>query len=121
MVTAVLMLGILAVTDKRNAPPPAGLLPLSLFILVLGIGTSMGMNTSYAANPARDLGPRILTAMVGYGTAGEAESGNVDGGFWAVLADARVQSSVFGASIGYGAPSSAPCLVRYLAPLSTTP
>jgi aquaglyceroporin related protein len=67
MVSAVLIIGILSVTDKKNSPPPPGLLAVSLFILVLGIGTAMGMNTSYAANPARDLGPRILTAMVGYG------------------------------------------------------
>ena len=65
------MIGILASTDKGNGPPPAGLLPLSLFILVLGLGAAMGMNTSYALNPARDLGPRILTAMVGYGRAGK--------------------------------------------------
>jgi aquaglyceroporin related protein len=69
MGTAVLLIAVLAVTDKRNGAPPAGLLPLSLFIIVLGIGTAMGMNTSYAVNPARDLGPRILTAMVGYGRA----------------------------------------------------
>jgi len=39
------------------------------FITVLGIGTGIGMETGYAINPARDLGPRILTAMVGYGKA----------------------------------------------------
>ena len=70
MGSAVLIIGILAVTDKRNAAPPAGLLPMALFIIVLGIGAAMGMNTSYALNPARDLGPRILTALVGYGIEG---------------------------------------------------
>ncbi|KAI9573563.1 aquaporin [Boletus coccyginus] len=68
MGSAVLIISILAVTDKRNAAPPAGLLPVALFIIVLGIGAAMGMNTSYALNPARDLGPRILTVLVGYGT-----------------------------------------------------
>ncbi|EAU82880.2 hypothetical protein CC1G_05502 [Coprinopsis cinerea okayama7 len=56
-------------TYPKNCPPPAGLAPLLLFFLVLGIGTSLGMQTGYAINPARDLGPRILTAMAGYGRA----------------------------------------------------
>ncbi|KAH7914295.1 major intrinsic protein superfamily membrane channel protein [Hygrophoropsis aurantiaca] len=65
--SAMLLLGVLSITDKQNGPPPAGLVPLALFIIVLGLGTSLGMETSYALNPARDLGPRIFTAMVGYG------------------------------------------------------
>ncbi|EKM51661.1 uncharacterized protein PHACADRAFT_261926 [Phanerochaete carnosa HHB-10118-sp] len=65
--TTILLLVICAVTDKRNAPPPAGLVPLVLFVTILGIGASLGMQTGFALNPARDLGPRILTAMVGYG------------------------------------------------------
>lgn len=39
------MTGVLAVTDKKNGPPPAGLVPLVLFILVLGEGACLGMNT----------------------------------------------------------------------------
>jgi aquaglyceroporin related protein len=65
--TTILILVVLAMNDKKNMPPPAGLAPLVLFILILGIGTSLGMETGYAINPARDLGPRMLTAMVGYG------------------------------------------------------
>ncbi|KAF9221598.1 aquaporin [Gyrodon lividus] len=67
--SAMLMMGVLAVTDGRNGPPPPGLVPLSLFIILLGIGAGMGLNTGYGCNPARDLGPRIVTAMVGYGRA----------------------------------------------------
>ncbi|EPQ51046.1 aquaporin, partial [Gloeophyllum trabeum ATCC 11539] len=67
MATAVLLLVVLAVTDKNNGPPPPGLVPLTLFITILGIGAALGMETGYAINPARDLGPRLLTAMVGYG------------------------------------------------------
>ncbi|EIW78215.1 aquaporin [Coniophora puteana RWD-64-598 SS2] len=65
--SALLMIGILAFTDKRNSPPPPGLMALALFLVMVGIGIAMGMNTGYAINPARDLGPRIMTAMVGYG------------------------------------------------------
>lgn len=68
MATAVLLLIVLAISDQRNGPPPPGLNPLVLFITILGIGACLGMETAYAINPARDLGPRILTAMVGYGS-----------------------------------------------------
>lgn len=65
--TAVLLIVVLAMGDKHNLQPPSGLAPLVLFFLILGIGASLGMQTGYAINPARDLGPRILTAMAGYG------------------------------------------------------
>ncbi|KAJ7597860.1 aquaporin-like protein [Mycena floridula] len=65
--TAVLLIMLLALTDKRASPPPNGLLPLALFILFIGIGASLGMETGFALNAARDLGPRLLTSMVGYG------------------------------------------------------
>ncbi|KAI0755223.1 aquaporin [Daedaleopsis nitida] len=66
--TAVLLIVVCAVSDARNGPPPPGLVPLVLFIMILGIGAALGMQTGYAINPARDLGPRLLTAMVGYGS-----------------------------------------------------
>ncbi|KAF5384163.1 hypothetical protein D9615_003364 [Tricholomella constricta] len=69
LATAVLMLVILATTDRFNLPVPNGLLPVMLFLLILGLGAAMGMETAYALNPARDLGPRLLTSMVGYGKA----------------------------------------------------
>ncbi|KAF8887185.1 aquaporin [Infundibulicybe gibba] len=67
--TAVLLIVVLAMNDKNNLAVPAGLPPLVLFFLILGIGVALGMETGYAINPARDLGPRILTSMVGYGRA----------------------------------------------------
>ncbi|KAF9260666.1 putative aquaporin 4 [Marasmius fiardii PR-910] len=69
LATAILLLVILAVTDKRNSPPPYGLLPLAIFVLTLGIAACLGMETGFAINPARDFGPRLLTSMVGYGSA----------------------------------------------------
>ncbi|KAG6914093.1 hypothetical protein DXG01_002457 [Tephrocybe rancida] len=66
---AVLLIVVFAMNDRRNTPPPSGLGPLILFFLVLGIGACLGMQTAYAINPARDLGPRLLTSMVGYGKA----------------------------------------------------
>ncbi|PPQ86413.1 hypothetical protein CVT25_003535, partial [Psilocybe cyanescens] len=66
--TAVLAFVIMAATDKNNnAAPPRGLLPLVLFLTLLGLGASLGMQTAFSFNPARDFGPRLFLSMVGYG------------------------------------------------------
>jgi len=65
---AMLLTGIWMFTDKKNGPAPPGVVPVGIFFVVLAISSSLGMNTGAALNPARDLGPRILTAMVGYGS-----------------------------------------------------
>jgi glycerol uptake facilitator-like aquaporin len=36
-------------------------------LLVVGIGVAYGVNAGYAINPARDLAPRVFTAMAGWG------------------------------------------------------
>jgi aquaglyceroporin related protein len=65
--TAVLVFVVLAATDKKNNAPPNGLLPLTLFLLLLGLAAALGMQTSFAFNPARDFGPRLFLTFVGYG------------------------------------------------------
>ncbi|KAI6129768.1 major intrinsic protein superfamily membrane channel protein [Pisolithus croceorrhizus] len=67
LASAMLIIPILAVTDKRIEPTPVWLVPATVFVALLGISLALGMDTGFAVNPARDLGPRILTAMVGYG------------------------------------------------------
>jgi glycerol uptake facilitator protein len=67
--TAVLLLGVRALTDRRNAAPGGYLEPLALGALVWAIGLSLGGLTGYAINPARDLGPRLASALLGWGTA----------------------------------------------------
>ncbi len=42
----------------------AGLAPLIIGLLVFAIGLSLGGPTGYAINPARDLGPRIMHAIL---------------------------------------------------------
>jgi len=37
-------------------------------LLVVLIGATFGFNSGYAINPARDLGPRVFTAIAGWGT-----------------------------------------------------
>jgi aquaglyceroporin related protein len=48
--TALLLIGLLAFTDGKNHPLPKGLLPLALFILFVGIGSSWGMETGTACS-----------------------------------------------------------------------
>ncbi|KAH6910635.1 aquaporin-like protein, partial [Coprinopsis sp. MPI-PUGE-AT-0042] len=69
LATGILAMMILAMTDKRNMSPIPGLFPVAIFLLLVGVGTSLGMQTAYALNPARDFGPRIFLAMAGYGKA----------------------------------------------------
>lgn len=66
--TAILMLVILAITDARNLTPIGNLAPLFIGLLVFVIGTAFGFNAGYAINPARDLGPRVFTAIAGWGS-----------------------------------------------------
>uniref|UniRef100_A0A8C9V4W2 Aquaporin-3 n=2 Tax=Scleropages formosus TaxID=113540 RepID=A0A8C9V4W2_SCLFO len=75
--TAALIVCILAIVDPYNNPIPQGLEAFTVGFVVLVIGLSMGFNSGYAVNPARDLGPRLFTAIAGYG--GEVFSA---GSYW---------------------------------------
>jgi glycerol uptake facilitator protein len=59
----VLVLGVMGIFGNK-APAANGLAPLLVGLLVLGIGLSLGGPTGYAINPARDLGPRIMHAIL---------------------------------------------------------
>ena len=65
--TAILLMGVRALTDRRNAPPGGYVEPLALGALVWAIGLGLGGPTGYAINPARDLGPRLAAAAMGWG------------------------------------------------------
>ena len=61
--TFVLVFGVMAIfADEATAA--TGLGGLIVGLLVLGIGLSLGGPTGYAINPARDLGPRIMHAIL---------------------------------------------------------
>jgi glycerol uptake facilitator protein len=63
--TFVLVFGVLAIfANSAIAAPAFGLGGLLVGLLVLAIGLSLGGPTGYAINPARDLGPRIMHAIL---------------------------------------------------------
>ena len=61
--TAVLLLGVLVIYEPHNKMTPA-LGPYMVGIVVFAIGLSLGGPTGYAINPARDLGPRCMHALL---------------------------------------------------------
>jgi len=65
--TALLLMGLFALVDARNANLPHYVVPVAAGALVLAIGATFGMNSGYAINPARDFGPRLFTAIAGWG------------------------------------------------------
>jgi glycerol uptake facilitator protein len=61
--TFLLLFGILGIVANK-APVEIGLSALLIGLLVFAIGLSLGGPTGYAINPARDLGPRIMHAIL---------------------------------------------------------
>lgn len=62
-----LLLCLLALADQKNQPAPAGSEAITVGLLVLLVGISLGSNSGYAINPTRDIAPRIFTAIAGWG------------------------------------------------------
>ncbi|VDP24779.1 unnamed protein product [Soboliphyme baturini] len=66
--TAVLLACVLAILDQRNTQVPTYFAPLLIGFVIMVLGMSYGFNSGYALNPARDLGPRLFTLMVRWGS-----------------------------------------------------
>ena len=60
--TFVFMFAVLSLTKSSTSLGSLNALPVAL--VVLAIGLSLGGPTGYAINPARDLGPRIMHALL---------------------------------------------------------
>lgn len=66
--TALLLMGICALTDARNVNPvAANLAPLLLGLTVTTVALTAGMNGGAAINPVRDFPQRLFLSMAGWG------------------------------------------------------
>lgn len=92
--SAVLMFIIFAIGDQDNNPAgDKG--PLILFFLIFGIGATLGWETGYAINLARDFGPRMFSWFAGYGSGVFSAGGYY---FWIPIV-APFCGCLFGASL----------------------
>ena len=73
--TFVLVLVAAALSSAHLAPSglPPGVGPVIVGFLVWGIGLGLGGPTGYAINPARDLGPRVIHALLPVAGKGSSE------------------------------------------------
>lgn len=108
--TALLVAGVFAFTDTRNTAPPAWMTPVLVGLLVVAIGMSFGFNAGYAINPARDFGPRLFTAMAGWG-ADVFRAGN---GWWWVPVAGPLLGGILGGFLYDG------CVARHHPPEAGT-
>ncbi len=66
--TAILLIVILGVTDERKPPRLRAAAPYSIGLTVTLLISVIGPLTMACFNPARDLAPRIFTALAGWGS-----------------------------------------------------
>ncbi len=89
--TFIFVLCALYIVASKNSLGALDALPVAL--LVLGIGLSLGGTTGYAINPARDIGPRLVHAILPMKNKGNSNwsyswipiIGPIAGGFLAAL------------------------------------
>ena len=64
--TAILLLVVFCVTDKRNKASSKALIPLTIGLTVTLLISLLGPLTMACFNPARDLGPRVFSSLAGW-------------------------------------------------------
>lgn len=74
-ITMILMMVILAVGEGKNTvAPKMNLGPLFIGVVIAILGTSFGVLTGFAMNPARDFGPKIFAMLAGWGSSALGEN-----------------------------------------------
>ncbi|CAK4079469.1 unnamed protein product, partial [Aphanomyces euteiches] len=66
--TSLLVFMVFCVDDPANMPTNPVMKPLTIGLVVVMLIMSFSASTGAAMNPARDLGPRVLTACAGWGS-----------------------------------------------------
>ena len=97
--TAVLLLVIFCSTDERNKARPQVLTAATIGLTVTLLISLVGPLTMASFNPARDLGPRVFSAMAGWGGLPFRVNG---AGWWAVYIVAPVIGGLLGGGIYTG-------------------
>lgn len=91
--TALLVLLIFSVVDDLNQAAARPFAPLVIGLIVVAIGMSFGSLHGYAINPARDFGPRLVTAIIGFKNNGLTDGTSV---FWVPILGPLVGGPVGG-------------------------
>ena len=91
--TAVLLLVIFCCVDERNANRPQILTAAAIGLTVTLLISLLGPLTMACFNPARDLGPRLFSAVAGWGSVPFTANGQ---GWWTVY----IIAPILGAQIG---------------------
>ncbi|MGZ9454172.1 MIP/aquaporin family protein [Mycoplasma sp. AC157] len=100
LVGTLLLVGlVLAFGKGGNKIGLASLGPVPVTLIVVAIGASLGSSTGYAINPARDLGPRMVYALMEKTLLANRKSEHV-GGNWSYSWIPVVAPSLAGAIIG---------------------
>jgi glycerol uptake facilitator protein len=71
--TFVLIFAVLYIIAPSNSLGALDALPVALLVLAIGLG--LGGPTGYAINPVRDIGPRIMHALLPIGNKGNNDWG----------------------------------------------
>jgi glycerol uptake facilitator protein len=94
--TAVLLLVIFCATDERNKARPQVLTAATIGLTVTLLISLVGPLTMASFNPARDLGPRMFSALAGWGRVPFRVNG---AGWWAVYIVAPLLGGLLGGGI----------------------
>lgn len=99
ILTAMLLLGIFAITCEYNTmAPQANAGALIIGLLVAAIGASAGYLDAWAINPARDFGPRLFCYFAGWGPSALPSPGN----YWWVPIAGPLAGGLVGAGLYQG-------------------
>ena len=94
--TAMLLLVIFAATDRHNSEGPGILTPAIIGLTVTLLISLFGPLTMACFNPARDLAPRLFSALAGWGTVPFRANGS---GWWIVYLVAPLCGGMLGGAV----------------------